>query len=164
MNHANVTKADTDRITHPVTSDALLSFILGLEGVHAAPRLLDEWIDILCALALQRVRHGGAMMVVACSCCGNCEDVWVCEWTGDYKTMCGLWWFREKVGAESRSWEARRLSCISMTGAHGPAWRSRVRACVRCDVSEVRSERGFGNPLRVSEVRLKAWRWFALAR
>ena len=75
MNHANVTKADTGRITHPVTSDALLSFILGLEGVHAAPRLLDEWIDILCALALQRVRHGGAMMVVACSCCGNCEDV-----------------------------------------------------------------------------------------
>jgi hypothetical protein len=75
MNGANSARADTDWMTLPVVSDALLCIILGLEGVQAAPRLLDDGFDILCALALRRWQHDGATVGV-CSCCGCCEGVW----------------------------------------------------------------------------------------
>jgi hypothetical protein len=56
--------------------------------------------------------------------------------------------------------DGRRGSCCNSTDAKGGTG----TRCARCDVSEVsevRLERGAENPLRLSEVRLKAWRRFA---
>jgi hypothetical protein len=67
-------------MTLPVASNALLGNILGLEDVQAAARTLDGRIDIFCALALRRLRHGGAMVVVVCTCCGLLRGCVVCKW------------------------------------------------------------------------------------
>jgi hypothetical protein len=81
------------------------------------------------------------------------------EWVEDCETMRGGCGFARKLVLKVA--DGRRGSCCNSTDAKEGI------GCVRCEVSEVsevRLERGTGNPLWLREVRLKAWRWFAFTR
>jgi hypothetical protein len=77
----------------------------------------------------------------------------VCEWVEDCETMRGGCGFARRLVLKVA--DGRRGSCCNSTDAKGGTGR------VRCEVSEVRLKRGSRKPRRLSEVRLKAWRWFA---
>ena len=107
MNRAKPIMADTYWTTLAVFSRALLGKICGLEGVHTASRILDGRSIIICALALQRLRHGGAM-VVGGTCCGGYEGVWYAGgWVEGREKMRG-WGL---VCEELLRWEVQVTSC-----------------------------------------------------
>jgi hypothetical protein len=101
---------------------------------------LSAYSDIIYALALQKLRHGGAAMVV-CPCCGCCKGVWYASgWKVAKRCAVGFGVARvvelSRWEVQLTPWSERKL---------GPAWRG-------LRVSEVRLERSAWK----SEVRVES--------